>query len=188
MKDFQNKFVKLIPLIIGVSLVLLIVTASKSEAEIHKVIKSDGTILYTNRPDLNHNSYGTTNIYTPLTLEVPAQNIFKSYQKTVPHITVSQIPYVFDVKTDYSAPLVHPEFPHQIAIDVKPLLSEGHKIQLFIDGKPVHMPNTTGNWSLLSLPTGSHTMQFSVVDVYGRYVKSSEMIEFTVLRPNTYNR
>jgi len=163
-------------------LLLLLLVASITEAQIYRTVDNDGNIVYTDVPSDNAEeividitpSYTPPEI-TPLIVEEPLLETSQSVDDPL-------------YKLSITSPAQNQSFQNPetiiVTVGVSPELSElrSDKLLFKLDGKPIGKPQVSSSITLVELERGSHILVVSAVDKSGNVLKRSKSVLFHVHR------
>ena len=165
-------------------LLLILLVASVTQAQVYRTVDKDGNIIYTDVPSDNAEevvidiapSY-TPIASPPLVVEEPLPEISESESIDAPHYKLS-----------ITSPTQNQSFQNPetitVTVGVKPELSElrSDKLLFKLDGKSIGKPQISSSITLADLERGSHILVVSAVDKSGKVLKSSKSVLFHVHR------
>lgn len=65
---------------------------------------------------------------------------------------------------------------------IKPVFKQGHKIQLYLDGKPYEKPQTQAMFVLRNVDRGEHQVKMELINDKGKVIASSDEVTFYMHR------
>ncbi|MBI2379682.1 MAG: DUF4124 domain-containing protein [Gammaproteobacteria bacterium] len=75
-----------------------------------------------------------------------------------------------------------------VSLSIMPRLQKGHKVQVYLDGKPVGSPKPSPQFALPGVERGSHTVEARILNEQGRMVVSSGAVSFHMHKTSALNR
>ena len=163
-------------------LLLLLLVASVTQAQVYRTVDKDGNVIYTDVPSDNAEevvidiapSYTPPEI-TPLVIEEPLPETSESVDTPL-------------YKLSITSPAQNQSFQNPetitVTVGINPELSElrSDKLLFKLDGKPIGEPQVSSSITLAELERGSHILVVSAVDKSGKVLKRSKSVLFHVHR------
>jgi len=163
-------------------LLLLLLVASVTQAQVYRTVDKDGNVIYTDVPSDNAEevvidiapSYTPPEI-TPLVIEEPLPETGESVDTPL-------------YKLSITSPAQNQSFQNPetitVTVGINPELSElrSDKLLFKLDGKPIGEPQVSSSITLAELERGSHILVVSAVDKSGKVLKRSKSVLFHVHR------
>jgi hypothetical protein len=165
---------------------LIFLGSGPASAQIYKHVDEDGNVTFTDRarPNATPVEIRTTNTLSP-----PSPDAYPLPDSEATNEATSEAAAVeFQVTiTNPANETIIARGPGNFTVtsSVTPSLSNGHQLQLMMDGVPREEANSYGTWPLTGVFRGEHKLEVSVVTTAGEIVSTSEPITVFVFRPSS---
>lgn len=163
---------------------MLIASVALADTTVYKRARPDGTVEYSDEPLPGGEEVSLPELptYEPAPLPRPLPRTASPSPAPAPvyeQIRVTEPPD--------EATLFYDEAGIAVAVTVEPGLKPGHRIQLFLDGRPA-ATGSGGSFRLSGVERGSHAVTAAVTDERGRTLLRSPPVTFhlrqhSLLRP-----
>ncbi len=158
--------------------------ATIAEAAIYKAIDTDGTTVYTDRPNAGAKRIELPPLPTAraIAFSSPAVQAKSSIASaTATYRDVSIVTPVHDAALRNNAGAL------AVELTVAPKLEPTHTITILLDGKPFHRRARTTALTLANVDRGTHALQARIVDSSGRELARSVSVTFHLQRFSILN-
>ncbi len=163
----------------SLTLALIVLVCSAVHAEIYKIVDENGRITFTDKPRPNQNA--KTVELLPLNTQPTHHAPTSTPNKKAAKSKAPSASIAITAPTDGTTiPTGQRTIPVNAA--VKPYLTAGQRIQLYLDGTPKGSPQAGGHYTLTEVYRGQHTIQAAIVDKHGKAVSHSKAITIYVKR------
>jgi hypothetical protein len=162
-------------------IILLLTPLAGFGQSIYRTTDKDGNVVYTDAPPSGTNT--TEEVKLPPTNTAPPP----------PDIPRPKEPEPTDSAVAYEVAITSPANESTIAMgpgnfsvsaSVKPGLSKGQTLQLFMDGEAQGEPQKGTSWNLTNVFRGGHDLTVNLLDREGQVIASSDAVRVYVLRPS----
>ncbi len=158
---------------------LLLSGAGMSAAEVYRWVDEQGNVIYSDTP---HPGAEVIENLDPQTIESLR---LRPAQKQRPVEKLSPEYEVFRISSPVNDSAVRANDGNiTVEVEIRPplMVKLGHRLTLYLDGKPVLEGENKTTLELQNLPRGTHTLQVVITDRKGNIFKKSEIITFHLLR------
>lgn len=162
-------------------LMVLVLLAQVSAADVYKTVDKDGNIKYTDTPrtdkaeKIELREINTVPGAQPQALP---QSVPSSHE-AAPNYNVS----IISPRSDVIIPVGQRDLA--IAVTLNPNLQQGHLLVYFMNGELLE-ETTMNNIIVKDVPRGTHTLVVEVIDANGRSLGTSPPVIVNVIRPNIH--
>lgn len=168
------------------TIVLICLGCMQVSGQVYKHVDEDGNVTFSdrNQPNATPVEINTTNTSTPPSVQ--AYPLPGSNDAATEAGTDAAAGYEVTITSPANETII-PRGPGNFTVTstVTPSLSNGHLLQLMMDGAPREQPNSYGTWALSNVFRGDHKLEVSVVTKTGETVSTSEPITVSVFRPSS---
>ena len=161
---------------------LLTTIALHTNAQVYKHVDEQGNITFSDHATAAHTKPVTIN--TPNSLPPPVQH--RATVKENPALTKESLKENYSISiSNLSNDAVIPPGPgnFDVNVQVSPKLARGHRVQLWMDGKPVTAPQLNTLFKLSNVFRGSHQIHAVLINANNKIVNKSEPVLIHVFRP-----
>ncbi|MCW8879025.1 MAG: DUF4124 domain-containing protein [Kangiellaceae bacterium] len=154
--------------------------SAQDKKKIYRWVDKDGNVHYSDEPrkgavELKMKEVPTVNMTPPVPLKDIQSPIEEQTQPFAGYTSAHIVSPAADGVIRNNAQTVIVE------LAIEPALGNGHRIRIFIDGKPIKETNQTSGIKLEKMEFGKHTINFVILDHDGRVIFNSESNSFHLL-------
>ena len=161
-------------------LVIMVLLSQLVVADVYKTVDKDGNIKYTDKPSTaSAEKVELREINTvPGAQPLPQSTSVASYETRTAALQY-QIG-IISPRSDVTIPVGQRDLA--IAINLSPVLQEGHLLVYFMNGELLE-ETTTNNIIVKDVPRGTHTLVVEAIDANGQSLGTSPPVIVNVIRP-----
>lgn len=147
---------------------------------LYKYIDKDGNVAYSDRKpaDTNAEEIDVPEIQTYPAPGGSPDNIVEKKMEAGPGTTYTTIAFA----SPENKQSFHNQDAVSVELELEPQLSDGHLVQLLLDGQEVEPAGTQTDWQLYDVLRGAHTLQANIVSADGKPLQSGPSVTFYMHR------
>jgi hypothetical protein len=160
--------------------------ALTASAQVYKHVDKDGNITFTDNPPPNSQA---VDLQAPNTVAPPAASAYPPSSRAAAKPESTSDNYKLSITSPADETIIaRGPGNFSVSASITPALSNGHMLQLFMDGSPLQAAQTGSSWSLTNVFRGEHSIEVAVVDKDGKSKARSAPIKVYVFRPSSNNK
>lgn len=147
-------------------------------ADIYQSVDAEGNKVFSDQPSPNAKQLEIKETNTTKAIEISPRNTIK------PQTPKAHIYEQFEISSPRDGShLVNGLYPFNVNFSTKPALSEGHKIQLIINGS-VHSTGSSLTRQVESIGRGEHSLNAAILDSNGKQLLNAKPVNITAQQPS----
>lgn len=165
--------------------ILLLTTPLVAPAQIYRTVDEQGNVVYTDTPPPAGTEREEVKIQPINTAPPPTPRPDLAPRREERQEAPAGVEYGVAITAPANETTI-PMGPGNFSVSgvVRPSLSAGHRLQLYVDGVAWGEPQAAPSWGLTNVFRGAHDITIAVVDSEGAHLAVSEAVRVYVLRPS----
>ncbi|RME35379.1 MAG: DUF4124 domain-containing protein [Gammaproteobacteria bacterium] len=158
---------------------MLLAITGQPAAEVYRWVDEQGNVIYSDTPHPGAEVIENLDPQTIESLRLKSPKKKRPVEKLAPEYELLRIA---SPANDSAVRANNGNITVEVEVRPPLMVELGHRLTLYLDGKPVIEGENKTTLELQNLPRGSHTLQVAITDRKGNVFKKSELIVFHLLR------